>query len=278
MLLVLGDSNPTHHIRRPWVNWALIAACIVLFFANPSYRDFGLTPVELHKVALAPADIDLLSVLFTLVSYNFLHASLLHLGGNMLVLWVFGDNIEDAMGHLRYFVFFILAGVAGGLAEALLGASPHIPVVGASGAIAGVMGAYLLLHPRARVLVLVLYRLPVVIPASVFVGLHVGFDLLAVLLPEEDPEILVAFWAHLGGFAAGLGLLLLLKCPDVPLFQPASRYPEQPFGRIGRYLIDLGHARDAGEGPVPMSRRVAFAVKSVLYLFGVVILVEMFLV
>ncbi len=278
MLLVLGDSNPTHHIRRPWVNWALIATCVVLFFVNPSYSDYGLTPVELHKVALAPAEIELPSVLFTLVSYAFLHASLLHLGANMLVLWVFGDNIEDAMGHLRYLLFFILAGVAGGLTEALLGASPTIPIVGASGAIAGVMGAYLLLHPRARVLVLVLYRLPIVIPASVFVGLHVGFDLLEVLLPDEDPEILVAFWAHLGGFAAGIGLLLLLKCRDVPLFQPASRYPDRPFGRIGRFLIDLGHARDAGEGPVPMSRKVAFAVKTVLYLVGIVILVEMFLV
>ncbi len=278
MLLVLGDSNPTHHIRRPWVNWGLIAFCIVLFFVNPSYRDYGLTPAELHLVALAPAQVDVGSVLFTLVSYNFLHASLLHLGGNMLVLWVFGDNIEDAMGHLRYLLFFVLAGVAGGLAEALLGASPGVPVVGASGAIAGVMGAYLLLHPRARVLVLLAFRLPIVIPASLFVGLHVGFDLLAVLLPADDPEMLVAFWAHLGGFTAGLGLLVLLKCTDVPLFQPASRYPDQPFGRWGRYMIDLGHARDAGVGPVPMTRRVAFAVKSLSYLLIIWVLVEMFLV
>ena len=278
MILVLGDSNPIHHIRRPWVNWALIVGCVIMFFVNPSYQDHGLTPADLYLAALEPGQGAAMQVAPTLVSYMFLHANLLHLGGNMLVLWVFGDNIEDAMGHWRYAVFFVLAGIAGGLAEVLLGSAPEVPVVGASGAIAGVMGAYLLLHPRARVLVLLAFRLPIVIPASLFVGLHVGFDLLAVLLPEEDPEMLVAFWAHLGGFAAGLGLLLALRYRDVPLFQPASRYPERPFGRWGRFLIDLGHARDAGAGPVPMTRRVAFAVKSVIYLLVIWVLVELVLV
>lgn len=277
MILVLGDSNPTRHIRRPWVNWGLILLCAVVFVTDPAYSVYGFTPAQLHLALAEPAQTDTAAVALSLVTYMFLHADILHLAGNMLVLWVFGDSIEDAMGHLRYALFFVLAGVAGGLAEGTLGASPHVPVVGASGAIAGVMAAYLLLHPRARLLVLVAFRLPMVIPASLFVGLHVGFDILSVLLPDPEPEALVAFWAHLGGFAAGLGLVLVLRYRDVPLFQPAGAYPEQPFGRLGRWLIDLGHDRDAGSVPASVMRRLVFAVKTVAFFLTIWIAVELLL-
>src|SRR5690606_11658791 len=152
-----------------------------------------------------------------MITYIFLHAGWLHLAGNMVVLWVFGDNIEDAMRHVLYPVFFVLCGMAGAGTEALFSSTPQVPVIGASGAIAGVMGAYLLLHPRARVLVLAAFRVPVLAPAGVFVGLTVVLDLISALSNTQG-AVQVAFWAHLGGFAAGAALICVMRWRDVPLF------------------------------------------------------------
>ena len=178
-MLVIADNNPIRHIRRPWVNYALIGFCILVFVINPPYQQFGFTPANLTLAGDpgAPAGWD--TVLLQSVSYIFLHGDLFHLAGNMVVLWVFGSSIEDSMGHARYPLFFVLCGIAGALAEGVMGADPQVPVVGASGAIAGVMGAYLLLHPRARVMVLVAFRVPVLVPASVFVGLGIALDLVS---------------------------------------------------------------------------------------------------
>ena len=207
-------------------------------------------------------------------SYIFLHASVLHLAGNMLALWVFGNNIEDSMGHLRYPVFFILCGVAGALCEGVLSASPTVPVIGASGAVSGVMGAYLLLHPRARVLVLVAFRVPVLVPASIFVGLSIGLDLISALVPDPESEILIAWWAHIGGFAAGALLIVLMRHRDVELFQPAAIYPENGFGRLGRFLIDLGPKRETGAEQAGLVRRVLFGIKTLAFFLIIVVIVE----
>ena len=269
-MLVVADNNPVRHIRRPYVNWTLIALCVGVFVLNPAYQDWGFTPANLHLVGNPKTDATWSSIAVQSVSHIFLHGSIWHRAGNMVVLWVFGNNIEDSMGHGRYPLFFLLCGMGGALAEGLFSPAPGLPVIGASGAIAGVMGAYLLLHPRASVLVLVAFRVPVLIPASLFVGLSVTIDLLSALSPDPDAEVLVAWWAHLGGFAAGVLLILVLRYRDVPLFQPATAYPADRFGRLSRLMINLG---PRGDMPASGARRMAFWLKTIAF-FAVIVVVS----
>jgi len=142
----------------------------------------------------------------------FLHADLIHLGGNMLFLYVFGDNVEDTFGHLRYLIFYLLAGVAASFAHIFAvfnsvdSLARLIPTIGASGAISGVLGAYMVLYPRARILTLVLlgWIWIVPVPAVVFLGLWFVYQFLYGFLALETALIGVAYWAHIGGFVVGL--------------------------------------------------------------------------
>ena len=149
----------------------------------------------------------------TLFTSMFLHAGWVHVGSNMLYLWVFGDNVEDRLGHARYLLFYVLAGMAAGLLQAALHPAAQVPTVGASGAVAGVLGAYLLLYPSARIrtLVPVLFFLTVVdIPAGVFLLFWFFLQLWnGALTISADPALArgVAWWAHVGGFVAGILLL-----------------------------------------------------------------------
>lgn len=268
-MFALADHNPTRRIRFPWVNWALIAACTLIFLAGVPWAGFAFTPAHLHLVGGPKADGGAPQVIGQMVSYIFLHSSWLHLLGNMLALWVFGDNIEDSMGHWRYPVFFVLCGMAGAGAEALLSHEPGVPVIGASGAIAGVMGAYLLLHPRARVLVLIAFKVPMLVPAGVFVGLSVALDLIsAVALPV--PGVSIAFWAHVGGFSAGALLILLMRWRDVPLFQPLAPAPTGGFFSFARFLPDF-------TTQAPGSSSLWFWIKAAGFFILVATLVETFL-
>lgn len=272
-MLVLADGNPVRHVRRPYVNYAIIALCAIVFLIDPSYVDYGFVPAQLEYVSVAPQAIADEFVLQRLVTYIFLHGDLFHLLGNMLVLWVFGDNVEDSMGHGRYLLFFLLCGVAGALGEAAFAVDPNITVIGASGAIAGVMGAYLLLHPRARVMVLIAFRFPLLVPASLFVGLSIATDVGMALFARG--EAAVAWWAHIGGFAAGVAMLPLIRYADVPLFQPAASYPENALAPFSRFMIDLGHDRAAGSVPASWSERVIFAVKTIGYFLIITVIVEL---
>lgn len=275
-MLVLADNNPVRHIRRPYVNWALIVLCMAVFLIDPSYQDYGFTPASLHPVTTkAPGGPGWDTVALQSVSYIFLHGDLLHLAGNMLALWVFGNNVEDSMGHRRYPLFFVLCGMAGAFTEGLFSPDPLLPVIGASGAVAGVMGAYLLLHPRARVLVLVAFRIPVLVPASVFVGLSIALDVISALIPDPEAEVLIAWWAHIGGFTAGALLILLMRHRDVALFQPAAIYPENGFGRLGRFLPDLGPRQGADTAQASRWRQIVFGVKATVFFLIIVVLVEL---
>lgn len=273
-MLVIADNNPVRHIRRPYVNYALIAACVVIFFVNPPYQQYAFTPASLHLIGGPKAQMGWDTVALQSVSYIFLHGSILHLAGNMLALWVFGNNIEDSMGHARYPLFFVLCGIAGALCEGLMSPAPTVPVVGASGAIAGVMGAYLLLHPRARVLVLVAFRIPVLVPASVFVGLSIGLDVISALLPDPDSEILIAWWAHIGGFAAGALLILVMRHRDVALFQPAAIYPENGFGRFRWLMINLAPRPGSETQQASRWRQVFFGLKTLTFFLIIVVIIE----
>ncbi len=267
-MLVVADHNPTRHIRFAYVNWALMIACVAVFVLRVPWDGYAFTPAHLHLVGGIKAPGGAVEIISTMVSYIFLHGTPVHLAGNMLALWVFGDNIEDSMGHWRYALFFILCGIGGAGAEALFSASPFVPVIGASGAIAGVMGAYLLLHPRARVLVLVAFRVPVLVPAGVFVALSVGMDLFAAVSPLMPSDVALAFWAHIGGFAVGAMLILFLRWRDVPLMQPATAYPEGGFLGLRRFAIDLGNDRRQ------WGSRVMFWGKALLFFIAITLGVE----
>jgi membrane associated rhomboid family serine protease len=156
----------------------------------------------------------------------FLHAGWLHIGGNMLFLWIFGNNIEDVLGHVRYLLLYLASGAGAALCQALADPTSSAPMLGASGAIAGVLGAYLLIYPYANVHVLVLIIIIVrivTVPAWLMLGLWFGLQLLSGLLSETGAGAGgVAFWAHVGGFVTGVALLVLLRPRGTMLWQPAK--------------------------------------------------------
>lgn len=198
-MIPLRDTVPS--LRTPFVNYALIAINVGVYL-----HEMSLGPrleALLYAWGLVPADFQLRD----LVTSMFLHGSLLHLIGNMLYLYIFGDNIEDRLGHGRYVVFYLLCGAAAGSLQALLNPTSRLPMIGASGAIAGVSGAYMLFFPTARVVTVVpvfLFLQVVEIPALVFLLLWFLWQFLsgvATLGAGDGGGI--AFWAHVGGFVAG---------------------------------------------------------------------------
>ncbi|MEW8979669.1 MAG: rhomboid family intramembrane serine protease [Symbiobacterium sp.] len=219
MVLPLRDTPRTR--GRPWVNWFLLAANIVIFLievASPQagqwlVSNFALRPTALLSPAAWAATGGW--PLVTLVSSSFLHGSWGHVVGNMLYLWVFGDNIEDRLGHGRYLLFYVLCTALSGIAHALANPTSPVPTIGASGAVAGVLGGYILSYPRARVLTLVPIG-PIVpalrVPAWVFLGLWFLVQLWSGLAPIwlHDLTQTVAFWAHINGFLSGIALAQIL--------------------------------------------------------------------
>lgn len=224
MFLPLHDHNPRSHIGFPYVNYTLIAVTILVFCVQavlpPSAFDqaainFGMIPIVVRD--LYPQPVAWLPDWANLVTYAFLHADWLHLLTNMLFLWVFGDNIEDALGHVKYLIFYLACAVLAALAHLLFNLDGNGPLVGASGAVAGVMGAYIVLFPHARVFVLarIVWLIPLPVPAFWMLGFWIATQLFYVLIGSDEP---VAWWAHLGGFAAGLVLAPLMRRRGVPLW------------------------------------------------------------
>jgi membrane associated rhomboid family serine protease len=151
----------------------------------------------------------------TMVSYMFLHGDVLHLAGNLLFLWVFGDNVEDACGHFGFAVLYLACGVLGGLTHVVMQPTSGAPLIGASGAVAGVIAAYLVLHPKVNVWVLAFKVLPLRISAVWALGAWVALQVAMLVVPQVGP---VAWWAHIGGIIAGALLIVLLRRPGVVLF------------------------------------------------------------
>jgi membrane associated rhomboid family serine protease len=205
----LRDHNPS--ATTPYVTYAIIAANIVVFLIELPFMgdDYALAGFFDHW-AMIPGRIAAGSDLHTLISSMFLHAGFMHIAGNMLFLWIFGDNLEDQMGHVGFLIFYLATGLAAGAAQIAADPASMIPTVGASGAIAGVMGGYLLLFPRARVdvlLILVVFFRVFSIPAWIMLILWFGLQVFGGLgTPEAGGG--VAYWAHVGGFVAGLLLTL----------------------------------------------------------------------
>lgn len=207
----LRDHNPSE--RRPYVVYILMAANILGFLW---YTTSFVSPRELHlfysAVAAVPAEITAGDGQITLLTSMFVHAGLMHLAGNMLFLWIFGDNMEDEMGHIPFLLFYLASGIGATLVHVMSAPGSQVPLVGASGAIAGVMGGYLLMFPRARVDILfffiVFFRI-VPIPAFVMLGLWLALQFLGGLGSSAETGG-VAYWAHAGGFFVGLLLTIPL--------------------------------------------------------------------
>jgi membrane associated rhomboid family serine protease len=221
-VLPLGDDN-TARRTVPVVTYALIALNVAVFLVELGQPD---PQAYLSEWGAVPSQISAGRSLATLVTSMFLHAGWAHLLGNMLFLFIFGDNVEDAFGHLRYLAFYLACGVLAGLAQVYLAASSNLPGVGASGAISGVLAAYLVMFGNNRVRVLVGF-FPAVVPAYLMIGLWIflqftqGFASLA----QTQQTGGVAYGAHVGGFVGGLILAFLLR----PAHRRAPRRYEQPW-------------------------------------------------
>jgi membrane associated rhomboid family serine protease len=249
--LPLYDTNPRIYVQTPWATYGLIAACVAVFLLQVGgdqrqylamLYSYGFVPAVFSGAGELPAQLRTVPSFATLVTSQFLHGDWLHLGFNMLFLWVFGDNIEDALGHLKYLAFYLLCGVAAALAHFVFNFGSEIPTVGASGAISGLLGAYLLLYPRAWVLVPFGF-IPVMIPAALMLLVWFGFQLLGA---ADSAASNVAWWAHIGGFVTGLALAPVLKREVVPLFGGRKPPKNLQFDRSGGWRRS---GRDRGKGP-----------------------------
>jgi membrane associated rhomboid family serine protease len=215
----LRDDNPTQ--ITPYVTYGLILLNVLVFFYEASlsppaleafFREWAVVPAELTASFQGAATSTTRPEWLTLITAQFLHGGFLHLGGNMLYLWIFGNNVEERLGRVKYIIFYLLCGILASLAQWYFAQASNIPSLGASGAIAGVMGAYILRFPQARVLTLIplgflLY--PIRIPALFFLGIWFVQQALYGLVSLNAPTNIgmesggIAYWAHAGGFAVG---------------------------------------------------------------------------
>ena len=231
-MIPLRDDNPSN--STPVVTFALVALCVITFLwqftlgpvrGEQAIYALGVIPSVLFGLQHLPPEVVIVPPVATMFTSMFMHGGFMHLLGNMLYLWIFGDNVEDSMGRVRFLIFYLLSGLAAVFAQALPAPNSDVPMVGASGAISGVLGAYLLLFPHARVLVVIplgFILQTMRIPAGMVLLLWFGLQLLSNVMNTEAGGG-VAFRAHIGGFVAGMLLIPLFKKKNVRLRTPWSQ-------------------------------------------------------
>jgi membrane associated rhomboid family serine protease len=223
-MIPIRDDTP--RFSTPFVTYFIIALNAVVFLfelsvGGQSHRalnslmyQFGVVPGHFERVLAAWPASSLVGLFLPILTSMFLHASWLHIIGNMWVLWIFGDNIEDYLGHFVYLLFYLVSGFAAAIAHILLNAGSDVPSVGASGAIAGVMGAYFVLYPRARVLVwfppIFLFHLPAWLVLGYWFFVQFMSGAATSIAETSQTSGGIAFWAHVGGFVAGVVLIKVL--------------------------------------------------------------------
>jgi rhomboid family protein len=219
-MIPLRDDNPT--TISPVVTISIIVLCALVFLWQQSLSEqagiiavysYGVVPTVLFGNDSLPPDVARIPPELSIVTSMFMHGGWMHIIGNMLYLWIFGNNIEDRLGHVRFVLFYLLSGAAAALAQSIVNTHSEVPMIGASGAIAGVLGAYLVLFPRAHVLVLVPlgFFAPVMrLPALLVLGFWFVLQFLQGGLMAPGEEGGVAYLAHIGGFVAGIVLIFLL--------------------------------------------------------------------
>jgi rhomboid family protein len=235
VVIPLHDDNPTS--TKPYVTVGIMIACALLYvwqhllMSDAGTREamyaLGVVPAVLTGEKYLPDDVALIPPWASLLTSMFIHGGFWHLAGNMLYLWIFGNNLEDAMGHIRFFLFYVLCGVAAVYAHVLPNPVSEIPMFGASGAISGVLGGYLLLFPRARVLlglplgfiIIGIGRFPAIWVLAAWFVMQLVMGGLAAVQSAGESQGGIAFGAHIGGFIAGLVLVAFFKRRAVPLWR-----------------------------------------------------------
>lgn len=231
-MIPLHDDNPTE--LKPVVTITFIVACVVVFLWQLSLGSggqkavyaLGVIPSVLFGYERLPPELAVIPAWATAFTSMFMHGGWMHLIGNMLYLWIFGNNVEDAMGHQRFVIFYAACGLAAVGLHAAMDAHSNVPLIGASGAISGVLGAYLLLYPRARVLVAIPLGFIIHttrLPAAWVLGFWFVLQLINSLLSAGAQGGGVAFGAHVGGFLAGMLLIPFFKQSRVKLFHARRR-------------------------------------------------------
>lgn len=226
MFIPLHDANDLKYIKTQHVTLLLLAANIGVFLymwlaastgasLQESYVALGFIPAVVNDLAELDPALVMVPEDVTYVTYSFMHANWLHLGSNMLFLWVFGDNIEDALGHVRYLFFYFACAIAGAFVHGVVFADSDGPLIGASGAVAGIVAAYLILHPRVRLWVLAFGKIPLPLPAFIPLGVWI---IVQFLLFFTEIGGTVSWAAHVGGILAGAVLVVVLRRDGVPLF------------------------------------------------------------
>ncbi len=261
MFIPLHDANSLKHIKAQYVTIGLIVVNVVVFFLTIAGGDdqayatvvsYGYIPSVALNGATLPPHLAVVPPSATYVTYAFLHGDIFHLGGNMLFLWVFGDNVEDALGHLRFLAFYLICAIAGALLHGLMLPGSNVPLVGASGAIAGIVAAYLILHPRVKIWVLAFARIPLRIPAWIVLALWIGFQFLMLAIMGEDE---VSWAAHVGGILAGTALVFVMRRRGVPLFDQEIVTPEAVETSSGPRRRPPGAPPPVSATPSPWGRR-----------------------
>jgi membrane associated rhomboid family serine protease len=235
VVIPLHDDNPT--TGKPYVTVGILITCVLVYVwqhlllsnvgTQQAVYAYGLIPAVLTGREMLPAEIGVIPPWATVVTSMFMHGGFWHLAGNMLYLWIFGNNIEDSMGHIRFFLFYVLCGIAAVFAQVLPNPGSIVPMVGASGAISGVLGAYMLLFPRARVLlglplgflIVQIGRFPAIWVLAAWFAMQLIMGSIAAAQAPGESQGGVAFGAHIGGFVAGVALVAFFKRRDVPLWR-----------------------------------------------------------
>ena len=224
MFIPLHDANSLKRIKLQYVTIGLIAVNVIVYFSTTlgseefaiaTVYGLGYIPSVVFDYVELPPNLTIIPEDLTYISYAFLHGDIFHLGGNMLFLWVFGDNVEDALGHIKFLIFYLLCAIAGALVHGLVAPESEVPLIGASGAIAGVVAAYLILHPRVKIWILAFGRIPLRIPAYITLLLWILFQFTMFAIGGDEQ---ISFACHVGGIIAGAVLVVFLRSRDVPLF------------------------------------------------------------
>lgn len=225
MFIPLHDGVKLKYIKLQYVTISLITVNVLVWFFG-SYvggdnlvtlatLGLGYIPAVYYDYAQLAPELNIIPSVFTLLTYSFIHLDFWHLAPNMLFLWVFGDNVEDAFGHIRFIFFYFACAAAGAILHGWLMPTSQGPLVGASGAVSGVVTAYLILHPKVRVWVLVLMRFPLPLPAYIPLLLWISQQFFMLGFSGSEH---VSWSAHVGGIITGAVLVVILRRPNVPLF------------------------------------------------------------
>lgn len=227
VFLPLRDDNPLRFIPFQFATITLIVINVIVFMWQDVQGEKGIVdvaaaagviPTSLFGTANLPPGFGFLPPEATLITYMFLHGDWFHLIGNMLFLWVFGDNVEDAMGSIRFIFFYLICGIAAGLAHAFAHVGSDAPLIGASGATSGLVGAYLMLYPRVRMWALAFMRIPLKVPAYLVILAFIATQFFFIFSGDQGNT---AWFAHVGGLIAGMFFVVAFRRPGTPLFAGA---------------------------------------------------------